>query len=59
MEELGLKDAADVPHIYASGRTGYASDDPHAKSGTDRRRCSTSSSPTSRGRKSTSTRRSG
>jgi GTP-binding protein len=34
MEELGLKDASNIPHIFASGRTGFASDDPHAKSGT-------------------------
>ena len=34
MEELGLQNAIEIPHIYASGRTGFASDDPHAKSGT-------------------------
>ncbi len=34
MEELGAKDPTSIPHIYASGRAGYASDDPKARSGT-------------------------
>ncbi|MFO1006425.1 MAG: translational GTPase TypA [Planctomycetaceae bacterium] len=33
MEELGAEDVTNLPHIYASGRAGYASDDPTARSG--------------------------
>lgn len=34
IEELGGEEALDIPHIYASGRQGYASADPHARAGT-------------------------
>lgn len=33
MEELGADDALDIPYIYASGRSGYASHDPDAREG--------------------------
>ncbi|WP_437202626.1 translational GTPase TypA [Planctomicrobium sp. SH664] len=33
MEELGCKDSLDIPYIFASGRSGYASHDPTARSG--------------------------
>jgi len=33
LEELGADDPVSIPHIYASGRAGYASDDPHAREG--------------------------
>ncbi|SFH58115.1 translational GTPase TypA [Planctomicrobium piriforme] len=34
IEELGHADSLDVPYIFASGRAGYASHDPLARSGT-------------------------
>ncbi|MCA9056685.1 MAG: GTP-binding protein, partial [Planctomycetaceae bacterium] len=34
LEDLGADDPLSIPHIYASGRAGFASDDPHARSGT-------------------------
>jgi GTP-binding protein len=33
MEELGAKDVTNIPHIFASGRSGYASEDSSARSG--------------------------
>ena len=33
MEELGAKDVTNIPHIFASGRSGYASEDCTARSG--------------------------
>jgi len=33
MEELGSDDALDIPYIYASGRSGYASHDPDTREG--------------------------
>lgn len=34
MEELGAEDALEIPYIFASGRAGFASHDPHAREGT-------------------------
>jgi GTP-binding protein len=34
LEDLGAEDPVSIPHIYAAGRAGFASDDPHATSGT-------------------------
>ncbi|MFV0442777.1 MAG: translational GTPase TypA [Planctomycetaceae bacterium] len=34
LEDLGAEDPLSIPHIYASGRAGFASDDPHAREGT-------------------------
>jgi GTP-binding protein len=34
LEELGAHDPVSIPHIYASGRAGFASDDPLAREGT-------------------------
>ncbi|CAK9034653.1 Putative elongation factor TypA-like SVR3, partial [Durusdinium trenchii] len=34
MEELGAEDSLDIPYIYASGRSGFASHDADARSGT-------------------------
>ena len=34
LEDLGAEDPLSIPHIYASGRGGFASDDPHAREGT-------------------------
>jgi GTP-binding protein len=36
IEELGGDEALEIPYMYASGREGYASDDPAARSGTIR-----------------------
>jgi GTP-binding protein len=33
MDELGAEDSLDIPYVFASGRSGYASDDPEARSG--------------------------
>ncbi len=33
LEELGADDPLSIPHLYASGRSGFASDDPDARSG--------------------------
>ncbi len=33
MEELGAEDVTNIPHIFASGRSGYASEDSSARSG--------------------------
>jgi GTP-binding protein len=33
LEDLGADDPLSIPHIYASGRAGFASDDPHAREG--------------------------
>ncbi|MBX3439017.1 MAG: GTP-binding protein, partial [Planctomycetaceae bacterium] len=33
IHELGAGDALDIPTLYASGRGGFASEDPHARSG--------------------------
>ena len=33
MEELGAADVTNIPHIFASGRSGYASEDSSARSG--------------------------
>ena len=33
MEELGAEDSLEIPYIFASGRSGYASHDPHARDG--------------------------
>jgi GTP-binding protein len=34
LEDLGADDPLSIPHIYASGRAGFASEDPEARSGT-------------------------
>jgi GTP-binding protein len=34
LEDLGAEDPLSIPHIYASGRGGFASADPHAREGT-------------------------
>jgi len=34
LEDLGAEDPLSIPHIYCSGRAGFASDDPHAREGT-------------------------
>ncbi len=34
IEELGYEGSLDIPYIFASGRSGYTSDDPTARSGT-------------------------
>jgi GTP-binding protein len=34
LEELGAKNPLEIPYIYASGRAGFASHDPHAREGT-------------------------
>lgn len=34
MEELGAEDALEIPYIFASGRAGFASHDPHSREGT-------------------------
>jgi GTP-binding protein len=34
LEDLGAEDSLSIPHIYASGRGGFASHDPHARAGT-------------------------
>ncbi|WP_417850149.1 translational GTPase TypA [Thalassoglobus sp.] len=33
MEELGAEDSLDIPYIFASGRSAFASDDPEAREG--------------------------
>lgn len=33
MDELGAEDSLEIPYLFASGRAGYASDDPQARSG--------------------------
>jgi GTP-binding protein len=33
MEELGHEDSLEIPYIFASGRSGFASHDPHARGG--------------------------
>ncbi len=33
MEELGAEDSLDIPYVFASGRAGFASDDPEARDG--------------------------
>lgn len=33
MDELGAEDSLDIPFVYASGRAGFASDDPEARDG--------------------------
>ncbi len=34
LEDLGAEDPLSIPHIYASGRAGFASEDPHVREGT-------------------------